>query len=110
MRRKQQQRMYLRHGAVVPHRVPISAQWRMNFWAAGVRVVSDFRAYAHFCNFYLFRNYQMNRTVVKRFLGKTVCCAITSLGSFGVTPQPLRVTALTASAYGHAFFRLTGTL
>ena len=61
--------MYLRHGAVVPHRVPISPQWRMNFWAAGVRVVSDFRAYEHFCNFYLFRNYQINRTLVKRFLG-----------------------------------------
>src|SRR5215831_16388502 len=51
------------------HRVPISAQRRMNFWAAGVRVVSDFRVYEHFCIFYLFRNYQMNRTLVKRFLG-----------------------------------------
>ena len=87
--------MYLRHGAVVPHRVPISAQWKLNFWPAGVRVVSDFRTYEHFCNFYLFRNYQMNRTVVKRFLGKTVCCAITSLGSrrslFGSTTRAARV-------------------
>jgi len=88
MRRKQQQRMYLRHGAVVPHRVPISAQWRMNFWAAGVRVVSDFRAYAHFCNFYLFRNYQMNRTVVKRFLGKNGALRNNLIG---LTPRPLRL-------------------
>lgn len=36
------------------------------FWG----VVSAFRAYEHFCNFYLFRNYQINRTLVKRFLGK----------------------------------------
>jgi len=63
--------MYLRHGAVVPHRVPISAQWKMNFWPAGVRVVRDFRAYEHFCNFYVFRNYQIDRTLVKRFLKKT---------------------------------------
>jgi len=62
--------MYLRHGAVVPHRVPISAQWKMNFWPAGVRVVRDFRAYEHFCNFYVFRNYQIDRTLVKRFLKK----------------------------------------
>jgi len=54
--------------------------WRMNFWTAGgVRHVSDFRAYEHFGNFYLFRNYQMNRTLVKRFLAKNVCCAIMRL-------------------------------
>ena len=80
--------MYLRHGAVDAPPVPISPQRRMNFWAAGARVVSDFRAYEHFCNFYLFRNYQMNRIFVKRFLGKNGALRNNLIA---LTPRPLRL-------------------